>query len=197
MICKNCNKKIKDGSLFCPRCGMIPSISAHCSTEEPVANKKALINENFQKAIHCGLPFMSVLMVILWFCKTISLNAGSNTGLYSIDLSLFFFFRGFALLSVAVTLASLAVRILLALKKEKRCIILYAVSVFPDILSMGCIIYKLIDVQSGVSGGVYTNLNSADFSLNILGWLFIVLCALSLLFHVILIVNICKEERRD
>ncbi|MBR4071679.1 MAG: zinc ribbon domain-containing protein [Clostridia bacterium] len=194
MICKNCNKKIKDDSLFCPHCGLIPNTSSNSSNETIIYKQKPLENERLQKILHYILPFLSIGVICLWFCKTISLNAGSNSGLYSIDLPLSFLLKGFALLSVGLAVVSLAIRIFLLVKKDKRNMILYSVSTLSDVVSLGCIVFKLLDVKSIVANGIYENLSSAKVSLNTLGWFFIVICVLSILLHLIL--NFCKAKTK-
>ncbi len=194
MICKNCNKKIKDGSLFCPHCGMLPSTSSNSTNENVVKKENPFKNEKLQKHVHIILPLLSVTVILLWFCKTISLDAGSTSGLYSVDMPLFILLKGVALLAVAFAAVSLAVRILIIVKKDKRSIILYSVSAASDAVSLGCIIFKLLDVRATVAGGAWENLTSAQFGLNALGWVFVIVCAISIMLHLMLILN--KGERK-
>ncbi len=185
MLCQNCNKRIKDDSLFCPHCGLIPNTSSNSSNETIAYKPQILKNEKLQKILHYILPLLSIVVICLWFCKTISLDAGSNSGLYSIDLSLFFLLKDFALLPVGLAVISLVIRTILLVKKDKQNMVLYSVSALSDIVSLGCLIFKLMDVKSIVANGIYENLSSAQFSLNTLGWFFIVICVLSILLHLI------------
>ena len=131
----------------------------------------------------------------MWFCKTISLNAGSNSGIYRIDLPLSLLLKNFTLLAIGLAVISFAIRIFLLVKKDKQRLILYSVSALSDIISLGCIVFKLLDVKSMVSNNVYENLSSAQLGLNTLGWLFIVICVLSVLLHLLLIFGTEKTER--
>lgn len=194
MICTNCNKKIKDDSLFCPHCGLIPNTSSNNSSEPMVYKQNPLENEKLQKILHYILPFLSIGVICLWLCKTISLNAGSNSGSYRIDLPLSLLLKDLTLLSVGLAVASFAIRVFLLVKKDKRNMILYSLSALSDMVSLGCLIFKLLDVKTSVANGIYENLNSAQFSLNTLGWIFMVICVVSILIHLLLIFGRGKTE---
>ena len=195
MICKNCNKKIKDGSLFCSHCGMLPYTTSYERNDNTVRKENPFKNEKLHNYIFYALQFLSVAVIILWFCKTVSLQAGSNSGLYNVSLPLFLLLKGAALVAVVLAVISLAVRIFVLVKKDSRSVLLYSVSGFSDILSLGCIIYKLFDVRTAVADGVYESLTSAQFSLNVAGWLFVAVCIISLLLHLILVLN--RVERKN
>lgn len=197
MICTNCNKKIKDNSLFCPHCGLIPNTSSNNSNEPIVYKQNPLENEKLQKILHYILPFLSIGVICLWFCKTISLNAGNNSQLYRIDLPLSLLLKDLSLLSVGLAVVSFAIRVFLLVKKDKRNMILYSVSALSDIVNLGCLVFKLLDVKSIVASGVYENLNSAQFSLNTLGCIFIVICVVSIIIHLILIFGRGKTEANN
>ncbi len=194
MVCKNCNKRIKDDSLFCPHCGLIPNTSFNNSNESLAYKQKPLENEKLQKILHYILPFLSIGVICLWFCKIISLNAGSNSGLYRIDLPLSLLLKDLTLLSIGLAVVSFAIRVFLLIKKDKRNMILYSVSALSDIVSLGCLVFKLLDIKSSVANGIYENLNSAQFSLNTLGCIFIVICIVSIIIHLILIFGRGKTE---
>ena len=196
MVCKNCKRKINDNSLFCPHCGMIPTIdsSSNNNNETVVCEQKKIVSESILKLIQCILPILSVAVICLWFCKTISLNASSTSGLYGLEFSLFYLSKGMALLSVALAVVSLIIRIFILLKKDRRDAILYYVSVLSDVVSLGCLVYKLIDVNAIVLNGTYENLNSAGFSFNTLGWCFVAVITLSIDLHVLLIIKNYKSE---
>lgn len=194
MICKNCKKKIKDECLFCPHCGLIPSIHSKSSNETITDEQKSLEKGRVTKTIYRILPILSVAVICLWFCKTITLNTSSVSGLYSLDFSLFYLLKGVALLSVVLAVVSLIVRILVLINKDKKTTILYFVSSLSDVVSLGCLIYKIINVKSIVLNGTYENLSSVGFNINTLGWVFIVVCILSIALHLILIFGREKTE---
>lgn len=194
MLCKNCKKRIKSDSLFCPHCGLIPNTFSNSSNEATAYKLKILKNEKLQKILHYVLPLLSIVVICLWFCKTISFDAGSNSGLYSIDLSLFFLLKDISLLPIGLAVISLAIRAFLLVKQDKQNLVLFAVSALSDLVSLGCLIFKLMDVKSIVANGIYENLSSAQFSLNTVGWLFIIICVLSILFHLLLNFGKAKTE---
>lgn len=188
MKCQNCKKTIKDNILFCPHCGLIPTTSSNKSDENVVFEGYSLRAEKLMNYARMALPFFAIAVICLWFCKSLSLSSGG----YGIELSLFFFMKGLALLSVMISLVSLVVRIIVLIKKEKQSVLLYSVSAFSDVISLGCIIYKLIEVKSKISNEIYGVTDMAEISLNTFGWIFIAVCVLSVLLHLLLILFCSK-----
>ena len=188
MKCQNCKKTIKDNILFCPHCGLIPTTSSNKCDENVVFEGYSLRAEKLMNYARMALPFFAIAVICLWFCKSLSLSSGG----YGIELSLFFFMKGLALLSVMIALVSLGVRIIILIKKEKQSVLLYSVSALSDVISLGCIIYKLIEVKSKISNEIYGVTDMAEISLNTLGWIFIAVCVLSVLLHLLLILFCSK-----
>ena len=185
MICRNCNKRIKDDSLFCPYCGLIPTM---CADKKEELILKPIGNKRISKSVHCILPILSIAVICFWFIKTIVLKTSGDSGAYSVNLSLSFFMKSFTLIAVGVAVVSFAIRIYLFIKKDKRNVILYIISAFSDVLSLGSIIFKLMCMKIAVSNATYDILTAADFSLNVWGWGFVFVCTVSVLLHLLLII---------
>ncbi len=184
MECKNCKRKIKDNSLFCPYCGKIPTIDPG-SGENVGITEKSFTKDKLNKALFFILPLLAVGLFCLWFVRTVTIDVGTTSALIQLDVSLFAPTRKFDFLVVTLVALSFLLRIVFIAKKDNRTPGLLILSAVPDIFSLGIIVFRLISLNSSIMDMPQLSANSAGYSLNFFGWLFIAVCIISTAIHLL------------